>query len=126
VRRVVDGFGRQQQGGPAALDPAGRLVFACHWPQTSGIDFCAPLLAGVRAGVRAGSVEALVAHELGHSYAHAMRLSGGEDVANGLMRRWGGIRGSCRRRGPWAARRPAWASGASERHPGGGGPQTRA
>jgi hypothetical protein len=71
---------------PWGLDPHGRATFAVFWPGTQGIDFAAPLVAGRRAG----AVEALVAHELGHAYAQARQLSpNGEELANGLMRRWG-------------------------------------
>jgi hypothetical protein len=71
---------------PAGLDPHGRATFAVFWTHTRGIDFAAPLVAGRRAG----AVEALVAHELAHAYAHARRLSpNGEELANGLMRQWG-------------------------------------
>jgi hypothetical protein len=70
----------------AALGPPGRLVFACYWARSEGLDFCAPLLVGVRAE----AVEALVAHELGHAYARARGLSHrDEDLGNRLLRWWG-------------------------------------
>jgi hypothetical protein len=68
------------------LDPAGRITWACCWPQGLVIDFASPLLVGVRAE----AVEALVAHELARAFAYSRRLSpNGEDLANRLMCAWG-------------------------------------
>jgi hypothetical protein len=68
----------------AGLDPAGRITWACCWLRGLALDFCAPLLVGVPGP----SVEALVAHELGHAFAHVRRLPRDESTANHLMVAW--------------------------------------